>query len=134
MERSAGRFHNRLAWKAFAKWREVAEESKALTEEERVRGLEVEVERLIGENGRLQRDNERFQRIIDSGEWGRGRVEELAKAGETMRAERDAMLRLIAVLRSEYDALQDTKSRQEDEIKHLKERFLTTGAAQGGAL
>lgn len=34
------------------------------------------------ENDRLRRDNERFVRLIDSGEWGRGRVSELAQAGE----------------------------------------------------
>ena len=35
-----------------------------------------------GENERLRRDNERFVRLIDSGEWGRGRVAELTQAGE----------------------------------------------------
>ena len=34
------------------------------------------------ENERLRRDNERFVRLIDSGEWGRGRVAELVGAGE----------------------------------------------------
>lgn len=34
------------------------------------------------ENDRLRRDNERFVRLIDSGEWGRGRVAELTQAGE----------------------------------------------------
>ena len=33
------------------------------------------------ENERLRRDNERFVRLIDSGEWGRGRVAELTQAG-----------------------------------------------------
>lgn len=35
------------------------------------------------ENGRLRRDNERFVRLIDSGEWGRNRVEELSKVCST---------------------------------------------------
>ena len=34
------------------------------------------------ENDRLRRDNERFVRLIDSGEWGRGRVAELTRAGK----------------------------------------------------
>lgn len=34
---------------------------------------------LNNENGRLRRDNERFVRLIDSGEWGRNRVEELSQ-------------------------------------------------------
>ena len=38
------------------------------------------------ENERLRRDNERFVRLIDSGEWGRGRVAELTQAGESSRA------------------------------------------------
>jgi len=36
------------------------------------------------ENDRLRRDNERFVRLIDSGEWGRGRVAELTQAGECL--------------------------------------------------
>ena len=38
------------------------------------------------ENERLRRDNERFVRLIDSGEWGRGRVAELTQAGEPSHA------------------------------------------------
>ena len=38
------------------------------------------------ENERLRRDNERFVRLIDSGEWGRGRVAELTQAGESSHA------------------------------------------------
>lgn len=49
------------------------------------------------ENERLRRDNERFVRLIDSGEWGRGRVAELVAAGEVLKGERDALLKLIQV-------------------------------------
>jgi hypothetical protein len=44
--------------------------------------LQVQVKALSEENERLRRDNERFVRLIDSGEWGRGRVAELVSAGE----------------------------------------------------
>ena len=43
---------------------------------------QVQVKALSEENERLRRDNERFVRLIDSGEWGRGRVAELVSAGE----------------------------------------------------
>lgn len=42
---------------------------------------QVAVKELREENERLRRDNERFVRLIDSGEWGRGRVAELVSAG-----------------------------------------------------
>lgn len=42
---------------------------------------QVAVKELREENERLRRDNERFVRLIDSGEWGRGRVSELVSAG-----------------------------------------------------
>lgn len=61
---------------------------------------------LQAENERLRRDNERFVRLIDSGEWGRGRVAELAAAGDVMRGERDALLQLIQSLRREYEGVQ----------------------------
>lgn len=43
---------------------------------------QLQVKALSEENERLRRDNERFVRLIDSGEWGRGRVSELVSAGE----------------------------------------------------
>ena len=46
---------------------------------------QVQVKALSEENERLRRDNERFVRLIDSGEWGRGRVSELVSAGEVGR-------------------------------------------------
>jgi hypothetical protein len=41
--------------------------------------VQTKLEALKAENDRLRRDNERFVRIIDSGEWGRGRVAELVQ-------------------------------------------------------
>lgn len=43
-----------------------------------------QVVRLKAENDRLRRDNERFVRLIDSGEWGRGRVAELVQVCERL--------------------------------------------------
>lgn len=43
--------------------------------------LQIKVRELQEENERLRRDNERFVRLIDSGEWGRGRVAELVRGG-----------------------------------------------------
>lgn len=43
------------------------------------------MESMAAENDRLRRDNERFVRLIDSGEWGRSRVEEMTTAGAVLR-------------------------------------------------
>jgi hypothetical protein len=79
---------------------------------------------LQAQNERLRRDNERFVRLIDSGEWGRGRVAELVTAGEVLKGERDALLKLIQSLRREYEAVQAAKGQQEEELKSLKERMV----------
>ena len=39
----------------------------------------AEIEHLRAENARLQLDNGRFVQVIDSGDWGQSRVEELCK-------------------------------------------------------
>ena len=44
--------------------------------------LQAQLAQQRAENERLRRDNERFVRLIDSGEWGRGRVSELMQAGK----------------------------------------------------
>ena len=46
------------------------------------------VRALKDQNARLRRDNERFVRLVDSGEWGRGRVEELNEAAAFPRGAR----------------------------------------------
>lgn len=84
---------------------------------------QVKLQELQNENARLRRDNERFVRLIDSGEWGRGRVEELTAAGELMRAERDALLKLVQALRREYEAVQLAKEAQHDELRTLKDKM-----------
>jgi cytidine deaminase len=60
---------------------------------------------------------------VDSGEWGRGRVAELTAAGELMRAERDALLKLVQALRREYEAVQLAKESQHDELRALKDKM-----------
>lgn len=67
-------------------------------------------------------------RLIDSGEWGRGRVAELVSAGEVMRGERDALLKLIGSLRREFEAVAAAKGCQEDELRLLKEK-MTVGVS-----
>ena len=44
--------------------------------------MRTRLEALEGENAKLRRDNERFVRLIDSGDWTRQRVDEMQKAGE----------------------------------------------------
>ena len=127
MERCGGRANAKLLKKFFLGWCEAMEQKEEEKEQEEVQQLQEDFSQLQAENTRLQRDCERFQRIIDSGEWGRGRVEELARAGEVMRGERDAMLKLITVLRNEYDQLHEAKENQEAEIKALKDKFLQSG-------
>jgi hypothetical protein len=92
--------------------------------------LQESLAKLQAENERLRRDNERFVRLIDSGEWGRGRVAELVSAGEVMRGERDALLKLIGSLRREFEAVAAAKGCQEDELRLLKEK-MTVGVSCG---
>jgi len=108
-------------WQAYLedkKWAELYGTKEALLEE---------VARLRGENERLRRDNERFVRLIDSGEWGRGRVAELVQAGEIMKGERDALMKLIGSLRREYEAVQEAKAAQESELSEMKSRITKFG-------
>uniref|UniRef100_A0A061RCM8 Centriole proteome protein n=1 Tax=Tetraselmis sp. GSL018 TaxID=582737 RepID=A0A061RCM8_9CHLO len=91
--------------------------------------LDEEAQSLRAENERLRRDNERFVRLIDSGEWGRGRVAELVQAGEVMKGERDALMKLIGSLRREYEAVQEAKLAQESELAEIKKRITGGGGA-----
>lgn len=63
------------------------------------------------ENERLRRDNERFVRLIDSGEWGRGRVAELVKAGK------QAAARVFSLCQSNLHAALRMPVRWADERK-----------------
>lgn len=67
---------------------------------------------------------------VDSGDWGRGRVAELTAAGELMRAERDALLKLVQALRWEYEAVQLAKESQHDELRALKDKMTVKVSAR----
>ncbi|KIY99883.1 centriole proteome protein [Monoraphidium neglectum] len=94
-----------LAWAGAARARRVDEKLRAQEE------LEVRARDLAAENERLRRDNERFVRLIDSGEWGRGRVAELVGAGEVLKGERDALLKLIQMLGCSVRAIRAPRER-----------------------
>lgn len=57
--------------------------------------LQEAVQRLGADNEQLKRENERLARVIDSGDWGRQRVQELVEAGRVLQAERDALQKLV---------------------------------------
>lgn len=86
--------------------------------------LRNQIERLTNENERLRRDNERYMRLIDSGEWGRGRVAELAEAGEVLRAERATLTQLIGQLQVELAGVQQVREKGASEVDTLKRRML----------
>jgi hypothetical protein len=60
--------------------------------------LSDELGRLAAENEHLNADNDRLCRVIDSGDWGRQRVQELLQAGRVLQEERDALARLVGGL------------------------------------
>ena len=59
------------------------------------------VKALLDQTPEERRDNERFVRLVDSGEWGRGRVEELSEAGRLLKDERKQLEDLIRSIKDE---------------------------------
>jgi hypothetical protein len=51
-------------------------------------------------------------RLVDSGEWGRGRVEELTEAGRVLREERCQLEELIRSIKSEKDGIVQDRALQ----------------------
>mmetsp|Transcript_41989 Transcript_41989/g.50898 ORF Transcript_41989/g.50898 Transcript_41989/m.50898 type:complete len:875 (+) Transcript_41989:171-2795(+) len=120
--------------KAYEKWiwfLQVLAEERSEEYQEKLKG---EILGLRGENGRLRRDNERFVRLIDSGEWGRSRIEEMNRTGKVLSDERQELTRLIQKLRTDYEALEMAKMAQAEEIRSLKERLLNGNFVQRNKL
>eukprot|EP00878_Enallax_costatus_P033717 GHUV01037269.1.p1 GENE.GHUV01037269.1~~GHUV01037269.1.p1 ORF type:complete len:413 (+),score=115.75 GHUV01037269.1:321-1559(+) len=134
LARASARRQSAMLASAFSAWLDAVDDSKVEARVKTKEGMEELLSRLQAENERLRRDNERFVRLIDSGEWGRGRVAELVSAGEVMQTERDALLKLIGSLRREYEAVQMAKNQQEEELRHLKEKMTVGGAARNRLL
>lgn len=110
---------------AFEGWVEALRDDWMDNAENDRQSLQKRVQELEEEKARLERDNERFVRLIDSGQWGKGRVEEIVKAGEAMRKEREEMQSLLNQLRKDYDTLQKRRESQDEEINSLKERLMS---------
>ena len=94
----------RLLQRALLAWQGYTDGKGQRLQEERACQLEGKVERLEAEMTHVKQDNERLQRVIDSGDWGRERVGELQQAGEVLQRERDALLRLVECLQTERPA------------------------------
>ena len=97
-------------------------------------GLREKLEQVMRDNHQLRKDNERFVKLIDSGEWGRTRVKELSQAGEVLKGERDALQKLIANLRLEHDNVKLQQQRQETELRRTKDRILSGNFVQRNKL
>ena len=74
----------RLLAGAFRGWSQAVDKLCQQTLADGYEEVTGQVGSMKAENERLRRDNERFVRLIDSGEWGRGRVAELTQAGELL--------------------------------------------------
>ena len=72
----------RLAGEVFRAWKNVLADMRLDKAHVEQAALQAQLAQQHAENVRLRRDNERFVRLIDSGEWGRGRVSELMQAGK----------------------------------------------------
>ena len=92
------------------------------------------VRALKDQNARLRRDNERFVRLVDSGEWGRGRVEELNEAGRVLREERRQLEELIKNIKSEKDGFVKDAMMQAQEARGLKDRLVSGNFVQRNKL
>jgi hypothetical protein len=88
------------------------------------------VRALKDQNARLRRDNERFVRLVDSGEWGRGRVEELTEAGRVLRDERLQLSELIKNIKSEKEGFVKDAMAQAQESRGLKDRLVSGNFVQ----
>ena len=130
MARSARRFMSRRLCLGFYRWMEAVEEIKLEKDGLDYDTVHQRISEMNAENEKLQRDNERFVRIIDSGDWGRSRVNELVKAGELLKTERETLAGLLNQVKREYTAVRDVKEAKEDEIRGLKDRMLSGNFVQ----
>ena len=120
------RILNRAVRNAWAQWMYCVEQSFGCTLEQ--------VKALRDQNARLRRDNERFVRLVDSGEWGRGRVEELSEAGRLLRDERKQLEDLIRSIKDEKDGFVKDAELQAREARALKDRLVSGNFVQRNKL
>ena len=155
-----GRWKERTLWTAFKGWEGAAD----LKREQKLRRCEFILQRMLrrgmrsawrqwcwvvedatgcsmdhvralkDQNARLRRDNERFVRLVDSGEWGRGRVEELNEAGRVLREERRQLEELIKNIKSEKDGFVKDAMMQAQEARGLKDRLVSGNFVQRNKL
>ena len=124
VRRSLAKLARKQLVSSFWRWAENAESSRLEREGLDPATLTQRVVDLKEDNQKLQKDNERFVRLIDSGEWGKSRINELMQAGELLRTERETLSSLLTNLKSEYKAVQSVKNGQEEEIRNIKDRML----------
>lgn len=96
------------------------------------RRLSRQAEQLGEENARLRQECERLGRVIDSGDWGRQRVQELAQAGRMLQEERDGLAALVGALQAQQ-AQQTQQTQLHAERRPLQEQHGPLTLGGGGA-
>ena len=134
VKRSLARLKHRNLIKAWGCWLEYVSRIAGDKQLNTMSGLRERLETVVRENGQLRKDNERFVKLIDSGEWGRTRVKELSQAGEVLRGERDALQKLITNLRVEHDNVRLQSAKNESELRKTKDRILSGNFVQRNKL
>eukprot|EP00210_Caulerpa_lentillifera_P000651 g628.t1 len=129
---------------AFNGWIASIDDDRYSTLNELAETTTEKLKRLETENLKLRSDNERFVRLIDSGEWGRGRIQELKQvpwflrfaigvfcvlqAGDVLRLERDALQELVRNLKTDLEIVQNAKTNQEKELRKFKDNIAAGGS------
>jgi hypothetical protein len=121
-QKIAGRVLRRGVRNAWKQWCWIVEDASGCSMDH--------VRALKDQNARLRRDNERFVRLVDSGEWGRGRVEELTEAGRVLRDERRQLEELIKNIKSEKEGFVKDAMMQAQEARGLKDRLVSGNFVQ----
>ncbi|KAL4433246.1 hypothetical protein ABPG77_003294 [Micractinium sp. CCAP 211/92] len=91
----------RLLSRAFGAWLAAVEGVRSRQQADALDRLGLQAEQLAGENAWLKKECERLGRVIDSGDWGQQRVQELLQAGRVLREERDGLAALVGALQAQ---------------------------------
>ncbi|KAL4448368.1 hypothetical protein ABPG75_005587 [Micractinium tetrahymenae] len=97
---------------AFSAWMAAVEGLRSRRQAEEVDRLGEQAQQLAKENARLRQECERLGRVIDSGDWGLQRVQELLQAGRVLQEERDGLARLVAGLQQQQQQVQTQQVQQ----------------------
>ncbi|UPR04581.1 hypothetical protein HOP50_17g79230 [Chloropicon primus] len=136
VERSLAKIRRRMLSNAFYSFCDTIVEMKNEDQGTSVDALEAKIRELEEKNHKLQVENNRYGKFVDTADLGRGRMKQLSEAVSNLQNEGSELKDLVSLMRTDYENMSRTDGKQRVVMENALQRnkMLVKGGSSFNAL